>query len=92
MKSSLSRRALLTRASAGAITIGALSSMPLLASAVSTQAEQPVEELAEEITVAEPLVVYIHNPSAGEIAVLSGTQEVTHHDPELVARLLKLID
>ena len=88
MKSSLSRRALLTRASAGAITIGALSSMPLLASAVSTQAEQPVEE----ITVAEPLVVYIHNPSAGEIAVLSGTQEVTHHDPELVARLLKLID
>jgi hypothetical protein len=88
MRSTISRRAFLTRASAGAMTVGALSTIPGF---VATSAQTgPIEE-APEVTLAEPLVVYVHNPAAGEVAFMVGTQEVTRHDPELVAQLLKLM-
>jgi hypothetical protein len=89
MKSAISRRAFLTRASTGAMAIGALSSVSGLATTAYAQTDSTQE--APEITLAEPFVVYIHDPSAGEVAFITGTEEVTRHDPELVARLLKLM-
>lgn len=85
----ISRRTFLVRASTGAVAIGALSSVPGLAAAAPAQTGA-IEE-TPEIALAEPFVVYIHNPSAGEVAIISGTQEVTRHDPVLVAHLLNLM-
>ncbi|HEX3721953.1 MAG TPA: hypothetical protein VHV31_04135 [Nitrolancea sp.] len=90
MRSAISRRAFLTRASAGAMTIGALSTISGIASPVFAQTNPTTAE-TPEITLAEPLVVYVHNPAAGDVAFMVGTQEVTRHDPELVAQLLKLM-
>jgi hypothetical protein len=78
----------LTRASTGAVAIGALGSVPGLAAA---PAHTGVTEEPPEIALTEPFVVYIHDPSAGEVAIISGTQEVTRHDPVLVAHLLNLM-
>ena len=94
MTSTISRRMFLTRASTGAMALGALSSASLLTAAAPSEVQAPTEAIEETVatTLAEPFVVYIHDPSAGEVAVISGTQEVTRHDPVLVAHLLKLMD
>jgi hypothetical protein len=63
--------------------------MPGLAATASAQTGAPEE--IPEIALAEPFVVYIHDPSAGEVAIITGTQEVTRHDPVLVAHLLNLM-
>jgi hypothetical protein len=85
MRSRMSRRRFLTRASAGAVTVGALSTVPALTLPASAQGTTP------PVTLSDPLVVYVHDPSAGNVSVMVGTDEVTHHDPELVARILKLM-
>lgn len=94
MRSTISRRAFLTRASSGAVALGALSSASLLAVTTPSEAQAPAEAIGEtlETTLTEPFVVYIHDPSAGEVAVISGTGEVTRLDPVLVAHLLKLME
>jgi hypothetical protein len=89
MTSTISRRMFLTRASTGAVALGALGSVPGLAAAAPAQTG--VTEEPPEIALTEPFVVYIHDPSAGEVAIISGTQEVTRHDPVLVAHLLNLM-
>jgi|SwirhisoilCB3_FD_contig_31_546070_length_607_multi_3_in_0_out_0_2 hypothetical protein len=91
MKARMSRRRFLTRASAGAVTVGALSSVPVLSASASAQHSAP-EKAGPPVTTSEPLVVYVHNPSAGNVAVMVGTDEVVRHDPELVARILKLMN
>jgi hypothetical protein len=75
------------------VCLGVLSGAPLLAATASSGVQAPAEYVGEtlETTLAEPFVVYIHDPSAGEVAVISGEQEVTRHDPVLVAHLLKLM-
>ena len=89
MKSTISRRAFLARASTGAVVIGTVGSVPGLAATASAQSGATEE--TPEIALAEPFVVYIHDPSAGEVAIITGTQEVTRHDPVLVAHLLNLM-
>ena len=94
MRSTISRRAFLTRASGGAMALGALSSVSLLTTTAAGEVQAPAGAIEETIgtTLAEPFVVYIHDPSAGEVAMISGTQEVTRYDPILVAHLLKLVN
>jgi hypothetical protein len=36
-----------------------------------------------------PLVVFVPDAAAGDVAIMVGTQEVTYHDPDLVARLAR---
>ena len=38
---------------------------------------------------AGPLVVYVPDAAAGDVSIMVGTQEVTYHDPDLVARLAR---
>ena len=81
----LTRRGFLKKTSAGALAIGALGAVPgaaLAAEAAKTPAARGAETVA-----AEPFVVYVRNPAAGEMVLLAGTQEFTHTDPDLVARL-----
>ena len=80
----LTRRGFLKKTSAGAVALGALGAVPGAALAAEA-AKTPATRGAE--TAAEPFVVYVRNPAAGELVLLSGTQEFTHTDPDLVARL-----
>jgi hypothetical protein len=38
---------------------------------------------------AQPMVAYVHNAASGELSLMVGTQEMTIHDPDLVARLFQ---
>lgn len=91
MTARMSRRRFLTRASAGAVTVGAFSSIPVLTASASVQRSVPEKSGLPPVTSSEPLVVYVHNPSAGEVSIMVGTDEVIRHDPELVARILNLM-
>ena len=42
-------------------------------------------------TLAEPLVAYIRDAAAGEIALYIGTREIVIHDLNLVARLVQAV-
>lgn len=37
-----------------------------------------------------PFVAYVRDPLRGELSLMVGPREIVRHDPELVARLLKL--
>src|SRR5579864_4338981 len=81
----LTRKGFLKKTSAGAVAVGALSAVPGVAVA-ATRHETPVTR-GLDAAATEPFVVYVRNPSAGEMVLLAGTHEVTHTDPDLVARL-----
>jgi len=78
------RRGFLKETAAGAAAVGALSALP----AVARAAGQPKAPQARAATVSpEAFVVHVHNPAAGEMVLLVGTQEIKVTDPDLVARL-----
>ena len=92
----LTRRRFLGWSSAGAaVGVGLVALVPHLASqglATSSQpAARPVPEPAAPAPQAldNPLVAYVHNATSGNLSLMVGTQEVTVHDPDLVARLIR---
>lgn len=82
---SLSRRRLLGTAGAAAGT-AAIATAPAAAAEALQRARvtDPSGDAPEEVVVA-----YVHNAKRGEVTVMSGTREVTYHDPALVKRLLQ---
>lgn len=80
----LTRQNFLKKTSAGAVAIGALGVAP---GAALAAVRPPAAAHAAPVAEGEPFVVYVRNPSAGEMALMIGTREITHVDPDLVARL-----
>jgi hypothetical protein len=87
----LSRRTFLgaSAAAAGAAVIG----VPIATAAAGsgTGAAAPVAAGGALLgaKASGPLVVYVKDASSGDVSVMVGTQEVTYHDPDLVARLAR---
>lgn len=80
----LTRRSLLKKTSTGALVVGALAAVPGGAALAAGPPETP--NLAE-MESAGPFVAYVSNPKAGELVLMVGSEEITLHDPALVARL-----
>ena len=92
----LTRRRFLGWSSVGAAAgVGLVALVPTLASKGLLPASQPATLPAPEPATAappaldNPLVAYIHNAASGNLSLMLGTQEVTVHDPDLVARLVR---
>ncbi len=81
----LTRHGFLRKTSAGAIAVGALAALPGAALA-ATRPKSAISPGTEALT-AEPFVVYVRNPAAGEMVVLVGAEEFTYTDRALAARL-----
>lgn len=82
----LTRRRFLGWTSAGAAGAGLLALAPRLIDRVPAATPAPPQPAKTDF--AEPLVAYVHNAASGTLSLMSGTREVTLHDPDLVARLL----
>ncbi len=83
----LTRRNLLKKTSTGALVAGALAVVPGGAAFAAGRTETP--DLAADVAEmgSTPFVAYVRNPTAGELVLLVGSEEITVHDPALVARL-----
>lgn len=84
----LTRWGFLKKTSAGAVAMAALGAVPGVALAAARPELAPTH--ATELAGAEPFAVYVRDPARGEIVVLAGTQEITHIDRELAARLWRV--
>jgi hypothetical protein len=92
----LSRRRLLIRTSLGfGVVVAAVAARPSAVVAPSEpiapftgQNALPGASVADTASL-EPMVIHVWDVATAEIAVLVGTQEFVHRDPELVARLVK---
>ena len=87
----LTRKTFFKKTSAGALAVGALGAIPGTAAiaAVRPETQRSDTGLAETES-ADPFVVYVRNPRAGEIVLMVGDTEITTHDPALVARLWQI--
>jgi len=88
----LSRRTFLgaSAAAAGAAAIG----IPIASAAANSGHTKEATAVAAGGSLpgakaAGPLVVYVPDASSGDVSIMIGTQEVMHHDPDLVARLAR---
>jgi hypothetical protein len=88
----LSRRTFLgaSAAAAGAAVIG----VPIATAAASPGGATAAPALtaagaAVGAKASGPLVVYVPDAGSGDVSIMVGTQEVTYHDPDLVARLAR---
>jgi hypothetical protein len=88
----LSRRTFLgaSAAAAGAAVIG----VPIATAAASSGGAAAAPALATGgaalgTKASGPLVVYVPDAASGDVSIMVGTQEVTYHDPDLVARLAR---
>jgi hypothetical protein len=94
--SELSRRAFMGRAAAAtaagvAATSGIVALPGLIAAAAPAAGSKPLQ-VATKLdlsSVGQDVVAHVQDASTGDVLLLVGTAEVTYHDPELVARLLK---
>jgi hypothetical protein len=84
----LNRRSFLKQTSVGAATLGLLSSLPALAaipdSPLATKPEVPAAAFSG------PMIAHVSDVATGEVALLVGAREIIFHDPQLVARLMKV--
>lgn len=80
----VSRRKFIAGASVGAVAVGAGVGVPLVVAA-QHQSKTPTRPASAS----DPLMVYVTNPSSGDVELLVGSKAVKFHDPDLVARLLK---
>lgn len=78
----LSRRRFLS-SSVGVAMVGAIATVPGLASVLKLQA--PAGSAGAKL--AGPLVAHVRDLNSGEISLLVGTNHVIHRDRELAARL-----
>ncbi len=92
----LTRKVLLKKTAAGALAVGALGVAPGMAAAAATRPEtitRPGAAGADlsgalaALKTAEPFVVYVSNPQAGEMVLMVGDQEIAVRDHALAARL-----
>ena len=89
----LTRRKFLAQTSVGAATLGVLASALhsaaghrlLGARGAATTKTTKVAPAA----LAEPMMVYVRDAAAGDVAFLVGTREIIRRDPVLVAHLLQ---
>lgn len=72
-------------AATGLAAAGALGAAPQLAGALVKPS--PATPLANGSP--QPMVAYVRDASRGEIALMVGDREVSYHDSEVVARLIK---
>lgn len=79
------RRGFLTLAGAGAAVVGAAAIAPAAAGAADSAAPPVVPAGVEG-----PLVAFVRDARAGEVAVLLGEREVVVHDLELAARIARV--
>ena len=95
--SDLSRRAFMSRAAAAtaagvAATSGIVALPGLLAAAAPVAAAKPAQQNATALDlspVGQDVIAHVQDASTGAVLLLVGTTEVSYHDPQLVARLLK---
>ena len=95
----LSRRNFLTKASFGvAAGVAAASGLAVpglfgATAAMAPEAESAASELAalgeNLVPLGDDLVALVRNASTGEVALMSGMNEVVFEDPQLVGRLLQ---
>jgi hypothetical protein len=93
----LSRRAFMGRAAAAtaagvAATSGMIALPGLIAAAAPAVAGKPAPQTATDLDlspVGQDVVAHVQDASTGQVLLLVGTTELTYHDPQLVARLLK---
>ena len=84
----LTRWGFLKKTSAGALALGALGALGALPSAARAAGRLKTPAApAPEMAAVDPFVVYVRDPAAGEMVLLAGSTEITHTDPDLVARL-----
>lgn len=80
----LTRRKFLAQASlsvAGSgVALAALGKLPIPRSSASSRKARAASQ--------GPIVAHVRNAETGEVAVMTGTNEVVYRDPELVERLL----
>ena len=91
----VSRRGLLRNGSLAVIGVGLVSAVPAgLASKAANRSPATASESAVLPTGAGldgPLVAHVKNLSTGEIGVYMGTSEVTFRDPQLAAKLYRVV-
>ncbi|HWE61142.1 MAG TPA: twin-arginine translocation signal domain-containing protein [Chloroflexota bacterium] len=83
----VTRRGFIKHASVGAATVGALSTLPTLATAHAARGIAASDR--GHAGLHEPLAAVVRDVRTGEIALLIGTREVIVHDPDLAMRLVK---
>lgn len=82
----LSRRKLLKTGSLGVIAgVAALSGVGKLASIPSLRSADSEPDLT---AIGGDVVAHVRDASTGDVAIMVGTTEVLHRDPQLVGRLL----
>jgi len=84
--SGISRRMFLKGVAAGAVAAGVLAAVPSVLAGTPEGPDGGGAELSQGDT-SGPIVVYVRDPSTGEVSILSGTKEFVRRDPGLVSRL-----
>ena len=59
------------------------------AESAATAADGAVAESGSVSTLSEPIVAHIRDLSSGEVGLFSGTNEITVHDPQLAASIMR---
>ena len=90
----ITRRTFLTRTSLGVAAVGAMATIPGAGVLAATRRKGQAAPLgaaiaAGHLTRSGPLVITIPDPRDGSLSFFSGESEVTRHDPQLVANLLR---
>ena len=83
----LNRRKFFRQTSAGAISMGVLTVMPVIAA--KAQSAEAVSVDSGNAALNEPMFVHIKNGSTGEISLMVGTREIIINDQEVVKRLVR---
>ena len=83
----LSRRTFLGASAAAAVA--AVIGAPVAAASAAAPA---VPVALPRNAPAGPFMVYVADATAGDVSIMIGTDEVTSHDPDLVARLVRAAD
>ena len=99
--SEFSRRIFLKRGTAAVALAGAASAIPGLPALVGiadTQApadvgtaESAAEDTGPLASVDGPIIAHIRDLASGEIGLFTGTDEITVHDPQLAASILRAL-
>jgi len=97
--SEFSRRVFLKSSTAAIVAAGAIAAVPGLPAVESLAESQGPADAgatssalsdAESLAASsEPIVAHIRDLATGEIGLFSGTGEITVHDPQLVASILR---
>lgn len=83
----VSRRAFLQTSVGAATSAAAVASGGLAAGGLLTAISGAANVEAEAAGPTAPVVAYVHDPSKGEVTVMTGQREVTRQDPALVSAL-----